>query len=103
MVVVAGWAGRGWLGGYPLASSMNPEEPYDPHKTTAAAGGDVGELLLNNAFPPQKRQQLEVQQVNVPLPPPPGIAPRGKRGENHTFLSQTCSYIILSNVRFCTF
>ena len=58
-----------------LASSMNPEEPYDPHKTTAAAGGDVGELLLNNAFPPQKRQQLEVQQVNVPLPPPPGIAP----------------------------
>jgi len=58
-----------------LASSMNPEEPYDSHKTTAAAGGDVGELLLNNAFPPQKRQQLEVQQVNVPLPPPPGIAP----------------------------
>jgi len=61
-----------------LASSMNPEEPYDdPHKTTAAAAAaaDVGELLLNNAFPPQKRQQLEVQQVNVPLPPPPGIAP----------------------------
>ena len=60
-----------------LASSMNPEAPCDTHKTTTAGtGGDVGELLLNNAFPPpQKRQQLEVQQVNVPLPPPPGIAP----------------------------
>jgi len=58
-----------------LASSINPEEPYDSHKTTAAGGCDVGELLLNNAFPPQKRQQLEVQQVNVTLPPPPGIAP----------------------------